>query len=151
MGEAFDRGLDISNIHEAWDADVDIRNRLRGGGGLLHPKTGLCCDNSTCGLNRSLLTPVLLGMSGNPDRKLPSLHDLRHEMSCCYQTNNRVGKEVLEAVMGDAVHVRKLLSHVKSKARRQEVGLEAQPNIIKINIHSLIVYIHLNLPKPTSL
>ena len=123
MGEAYESGLDISGIHEAWDAAVDIRNRLRGGGGILHPKTGLCCDNSTCSLNRSLLTPALLGMSDNPDRKLPSLNDLRHEMLCCYRSNNRVGKEVVEAVAGDAVHMRKLLSHVKSKARRQEVSL----------------------------
>ena len=40
-GEAFEKGLDVSEIHQVWDSDSDIRNRLRGGMGLLHPKTGL--------------------------------------------------------------------------------------------------------------
>ena len=127
-GEAFEKGLDISGIHQTWDSDSDIRNRLRGGMGLLHPKTGLNCDNTTCSLNRGLLTPILLGMSGNPERKLPGLNDLRHEMMCIYRANNRIGKEIREAVAGDATHIRKLLSHVKSKARRQEVSLEARTN-----------------------
>ncbi|CAE7039892.1 unnamed protein product [Symbiodinium sp. KB8] len=121
-GEANERGLDITDIHEQWDACVDVRNRLRAGQSLLHPKSGLSCDNSVCRLNRGILEPVLLGMAG-ADRKLPSLPDLRHEMSCCYRANNRVGKEVQEQVVGDAVHIRKLLSHVKSKTRRQEVDL----------------------------
>ncbi|CAE7756648.1 unnamed protein product [Symbiodinium necroappetens] len=121
-GEAFEKGLDIAEIHQKWDADSEIRNRLRGGAmSLLHPKSGLTCDNSTCSLNKGLLTPILMGMSANPDRKLPGLNDLRHEMACCFRANNRVGKEVMEAVAGDATHLRKLLSHVKSKARRHEV------------------------------
>ena len=128
-GEAFEKGLDIAEIHQKWDADSEIRNRLRGGAmSLLHPKSGLTCDNSTCSLNKGLLTPILMGMSANPDRKLPGLNDLRHEMACCFRANNRVGKEVMEAVAGDATHLRKLLSHVKSKARRHEVSLEARPN-----------------------
>ena len=67
-------------------------------------------------------------MSENPERKLPGLNDLRHEMMCIYRANNRIGKGVQGAVAGDATHIRKLLAHVKSKARRQEVSLEARTN-----------------------
>ena len=140
-GEANERGLDITDIHEQWDACVDVRNRLRAGQSLLHPKSGLSCDNSVCRLNRGILEPVLLGMAG-ADRKLPSLPDLRHEMSCCYRANNRVGKEVQEQVVGDAVHIRKLLSHVKSKTRRQEVSLETRSIFFGKVIYLLYISVH---------
>ena len=140
-GEANERGLDITDIHEQWDACVDVRNRLRAGQSLLHPKSGLSCDNSVCRLNRGILEPVLLGMSG-ADRKLPSLPDLRHEMSCCYRANNLVGKEVQEQVVGDAVHIRKLLSHVKSTTRRQEVSLETR-SIFSERLLYIYIYIYI--------
>ncbi|CAE7840314.1 unnamed protein product [Symbiodinium sp. CCMP2592] len=110
-------------MHMAWDGDMSIRTRLRGGGMLLHEKSGLSCDNHVCKLNRSVLEPILMGMASSAERKLPSLGDLRNEMQIIYRSNNRVGDEVQASVAGDAIHIRKLLSHVKAKVRRHEVDI----------------------------
>ena len=140
-GEAWEKGLDITDLHMAWDGDLTIRTRLRNGGLLLHEKSGLACDNHICKLNRSVLEPILMGMASSAERKLPSLNDLRNEMQITYRTNCRVGQDVQSAVAGDAVHIRKLLSHVKAKVRRHEVSLDTCPN------HASHLSYHIN-PKP---
>ena len=124
MGEAHEMGLDIVDVYKIWDADCGIRDRLRDGQGFMHPESGLVCDIRVCVLNGNILQPMLEGMANLPDRKLPGVGDLRNEMSVCYRVNKRTGKEVDEAVIAEAMHVRKLLSFVKSKTRRKEVSWE---------------------------
>ena len=121
-GEAAEPGLSIEGVFEAWDSKGDIRQRLRDGYGMMHTESGLACDNAVCILNADILLPLLHIMSGSRERKLPSVGDLRSEMAKAFTTNKRVGPDVGAAVASEAIHVRKLLSHVKSKARREEVS-----------------------------
>ena len=125
LGEAFEKGLDIEEVHLGWDSSSTIRNRLRDGQPFLHPRTGLGCDNSVCSLNSSVLLPILRSMS-TADRKLPSVIDLRTEMSATYNMNQRNSKDDQQTIIGESLHVRKMLSHVKTKCRRQEVSLAFQ-------------------------
>ena len=116
-------GLDISEIFVTWDATQELRDRLRGGQTFMHPSTDLKCDNRTCTMNGPILEPLLLRMSMNSERKLPIVQDLREQMTSVYQKNKRVDNpEDEKTIVGDSWHIRKLLSHVKAKARRGEVS-----------------------------
>ena len=121
-GEAAEPGLCITDVHQAWDSSCDVRQRLRDGYGLMHPTSGLSCDNSVCVSNSGLLLPLLHCMSESSDRKLPSVGDLRSEMMRAFAVNKRVGPDVQSCVAGEAIHVRKLLSFIKAKVRREEVS-----------------------------
>ncbi|CAE7231791.1 unnamed protein product, partial [Symbiodinium sp. KB8] len=56
-GEANEKGLDISGLHQTWDGDQAIRHRLRNGLAIIHEKSGLAADNNVCKLNRPVLDP----------------------------------------------------------------------------------------------
>ena len=122
-GESLDPGCSIEGIHAAWDADAELRARLRGGGPVMHEKSGLLCDNYVCTLNKALLLPLLSTMA-ECERKLPAVGDLRSEMVALYATNKRVGADVQASIAGDSIHIRKLLSFIKAKCRREEVSIE---------------------------
>ncbi|CAE7754510.1 nipblb [Symbiodinium sp. CCMP2592] len=119
-GEANEAGLCITDLHQAWDSTCDVRQRLREGQGLMHPNSGLQCDNAVCVLNSGLLLPLLHRMSESSERKLPSVGDLRSEMTKVFAINKRVGADVQSCVAAEAIHVRKLLSFIKAKVRREE-------------------------------
>ena len=140
-GDAFEKGLNIADIHEQWDSKPDVRGRLRDGGGFLHPHSGLCVDNQVCVLNKSILEPIICGMSSSPDRKLPGVGCLRNEIALCFRANKRVGKDVEACLAGDATHVRKLLSFVKAKVRREEVSLASHLNLLTtVSYHRSFLY-----------
>ena len=122
-GEAHERGMEIQDLASVWDSSPDVRARLRGGQFIMHPHSGLNCDNSVCVLNKALLMPILSGMFAS-NRKLPCVQDLRREITACYELNKRAGPEVNQSVAGDGIHIRKLLSFVKAKCRREEVSTE---------------------------
>ena len=122
-GESQEPGLDITDVHMVWDGCPAIRDRLRSGKSFLDEKTGLACDNMTCALNSDVLNPILAGMGAHADRKLPSIGDLRNEMAICFRLNKRVGPEAQQVVASEAIHVRKMLSFVKAKVRREEVSV----------------------------
>ena len=126
-GEAWEKGLNIQDVHKTWDATVSIRTRIRDGGGVMHEKSGLSCDNYVCGLNSEIVLPILSGMSGSAERKLPSIADIRSEMAILYEINKRTGPEIVDKIQAEAMHVRKLLSFIKAKVRRQEVSLALGP------------------------
>ena len=144
-GEAFERGLDIGGMHKVWDSMDEVRSRLRAGGTIMHEETGLCCDNRVSVLNKQLLGPLLQGMAGLTDRKLPSVGDLRQEIMLCFSLNKRVGKDLDEKVALEAMHLRKLLSFIKAKCRRAEVSNELWvetiidnfPVYVKIRFHNI--------------
>ena len=123
LGECHERGTDITDVAQLWDSAPDIRARLRNGEFIMHAQSGLNCDNSVCVLNKSLLMPILAGMFA-ADRKLPCVNDIRRELGACYELNKRVGPEVDSSIAGDSIHIRKLLSFVKAKCRREEVSTE---------------------------
>ena len=122
LGEAAEPGLIVSGVNEAWDSSPDVRQRIRDGYGLMHVNSGLSCDNNVCILNSNLLLPLLHTMRDSAERKLPSVGDLRSKMTKVFTMNKRVGPDVAGCVASEAIHVRKLLSHVKAKVRREEVS-----------------------------
>ena len=118
-------GLDITDIFRAWDADDVIRGRLRDSSSFMHPSSETKCDNMVCILNKGILLPVLSRMSLNSERQLPCVSDLRTEMAQCYEVNKRgTNPEDSATIIGDSWHVRKLLSFVKAKVRREEVSAD---------------------------
>ena len=119
-------GLDIDDAHLAWDSAQDLRDRLRNGSSFMDPRSEMRCDNPTCCRNASILEPILVKMSCVADRKLPNVKDLRAEMSSCYEMNKRPPNDPTDerAIVADSWHIRKLLSHIKAKARRGEVSNE---------------------------
>ena len=123
LGESQEPGLDITDVHLVWDGDMEVRSRLRDGGNILHPSSGLICDNAVCALNSPILGPILCTMASSPDRKLPSVTDLRSEMTILMRFNKRLGPDVQTLVLAESIHIRKLLSFVKAKVRRHEVSL----------------------------
>ena len=122
MGDQ-ENGLDISALHLSWDSQVEMRNRLRDGQAFMFAND-LKVDNPTCIMNALILKPILLRMSCSPDRKLPSVRDLRFEMQQCYELNKRspANPEDAKEIVADSWQLRKLLSHVKAKVRREEVS-----------------------------
>ena len=122
-GDADQKGLDIGGVHEHWESSPEIRGRLRDGGFVMHPQSGLNCDNAVCTMNKQLLLPILAGMFGD-DRKLPAVGQIRSELACLYKLSKRVGPDVEQSIAGDAIHIRKLLSFVKAKCRRLEVSTD---------------------------
>ena len=129
LGEAYEKGLETQGLHPRWDAASNIRNRFRDGQAFLHPRSGLGCDNSVCALNSSVLLPILWSMRSSPDRTLPSAVDIRTEMSATYNMNHRTSKDDQTACIGESLHVREMLSHVKTKTRRQEVSIALQLSV----------------------
>ena len=121
-------GLDIAGISLVWDADLELRSRLRNGGPFMHPQSDSKVDNQTCIFNTEVLMPLIARMTLNAERKLPGVADLRTEMQACYEANKRKDNpEDSAAIVSDSWHIRKLLSHVKAKVRRSEVSTEPLP------------------------
>ena len=119
--------LDIQGLYKDWDAEPTIRGRLREGGTFLHPDTELKCNNVVCTQNAAVLMPVLKMMYSSSERKLPGVADLRTQMAECYGINKRgTNSEDSSTIIGDSWHIRKLLSFVKAKVRREEVSNEPQ-------------------------
>ena len=134
VGEAAEPGLSIADLHLGWDSSSNVRQRLRDGSGAMHSRSGLSCDNHTCKINNDLLLPILHAMSENSQKKLPSVGDLRSELAKLFTVNKRVGGDIQGLVASEAIHIRKLLSFVKAKARRGEVSkvLRQHPSYMPI-------------------
>ena len=121
-------GLDISGISQVWDGERELRSRLRNGGPFIHPLSDSKVDNQTCVQNIEVLMPLIARMTMSAERKLPGVADLRMEMQVCYEANKRKDNpEDNAAIIADSWHIRKLLSHVKAKVRRNEVSTEPLP------------------------
>ena len=114
------------NLHTEWEADDDIRKRLRekGAHGLLiggkNQQT-----NKVCVDNAPVLVPVLARMAGTHGCPIPHIEPFRVEIqSLMEQTQSTFDAVVIDDI---AWHLRKLASHVKMKVRRQEVSHESKP------------------------
>ena len=116
------KGLDIQGVHEAWQAEKTLWVRMRDGLPFLHPSTGLTADNRVCILNKEILYPMLQAMGQYVDRRLPNVSNLRAEIQQFLENNKRLQPADVANVPGDAIHIRKLLSFVKAKVRREEVS-----------------------------
>ena len=114
--------LDVSGLAEEWDQCDDIRDRLRGGEGLIHNEAVLE-DVRGCVLSSSLLVPILTRMSLKDSKPLPPITELRVEIEKLFVKNKRVSSpEQLEEVVKASWRVKKFCGFVKMKTRREEVS-----------------------------
>ena len=112
--------LDISGLHLEWDANPEIRNRLRDGGSLMQ-KIGE--DIPSAVANVGLLQPLVTRMSLTETRPLPAVEALRDEVETIYLRNKRGSTpEDTPDVVALAWGIRKLLVFLKMKVRRHEVS-----------------------------
>ena len=120
-------GLDLETLSSEWDSDPAIRDRLRSGGGILHPKSSSGEDIPTCVLNKELLVPLLVRMSMTEKRQLPGIHDLHASVESLLTLHKRPPKpEDFDVTMALAWRVRFMLGFVEMKTRRQEVSKVAR-------------------------
>ena len=123
----------IAGVAKEWDEDLTIRERLRSGGSLLHPKTPVKQENiPTIVLNKEVLAPLLNRMCLNPDRILPAMDNLRDEIATFFTMSKREGPDLPAIVEDCAYHLKKFCGFVKTKARRKEVSTVARPNKWKL-------------------
>ena len=118
--------LDISGLHLEWDANPEIRNRLREGGPLME-KVGE--DIPSAVANVGLLQPMVTRMSLTETRPLPAVEALRDEVETIYLRNKRGSTpEDTPDVVALAWGIRKLLVFLKMKVRRREVSSAPFPH-----------------------
>lgn len=114
--------LDVSGVHQEWDAADDIRGRMRDGETLMHPE----CKNDDvqgCCRNSSILLPLLTRMATVEGKPLPPVDALRLEIDQLLIKNKRgnVPEETSDLIAA-SWRVKKLCGFVKMKARREEVS-----------------------------
>ena len=113
----------LFGIAQEWDALVEVRDRIREGGPVLHPNTvNQRIDIATCVLNHELLAPVCSRMC-LAERKLPTVDDLRDEIVTVLTLGKRQGEDLVVMVEDTAKHIKSLCGLVKLKARRKEVSV----------------------------
>lgn len=121
--EGSSKGCSISGIAREWDAIEDVKARLLDGGAPLDPKTpSKTVDNSVCMMNQALLEPILQRMSLLPKRPIPTIDDLRDEVSALMTLSKRQGSDIVAVVEEAAQTIKRLLVFVKAKTRRWEVS-----------------------------
>ena len=120
--------VDVSGLAQEWDEASDIRQRLRASNlGLIHPQTGEKVLIKTAVLNASVLQPVLHRMANaRGEAKAcpsPAVEDLREQVSELYTLSKR---EIdFKTVDGPAWEIRKFISFLKMKIRKQDVSMES--------------------------
>ena len=123
-------GCDISAIADAWDAEPEIRERLRAGLGIfVEVSENKNYDLRAASKNSILLQPLLVRMR-ECQRKLPSIDSLRNEVTTLLKLNRREIRDPAD-VEAPAWHLRKNLGFVKMKVRRQEPSFETGKSVSK--------------------
>lgn len=108
--------VSIDGIAREWDQSVDMKERLLSGGNPLHPETPVKQeDNNICVLNKDLLIPCLSRMCILTKRPIPTIDDLRQEVTTLLTLSKRTGNDVVAAVETTAQTLKKLLVFVKAK------------------------------------
>ena len=113
--------LPISKIHAEWDANDEIRDRLRAGGHLLAEGKGE--DIKQVVTNIGVLQPFVTRMSLTMTRPMPLVDQLRDELEAVYMKAKR-GQTAEDSpdIIGLSWRINKLLGFIKMKVRRKEVS-----------------------------
>ena len=113
--------IDLKNLHVEWDSIEEIRDRIRDGGDLLISTKGESIPAILS--NSSVLQPLITRMSLTQTKPLPIVEPLRDEVEAIYIKNKRGGNsESVPDVVSESWKIRKLLTFLKMKVRRQEVS-----------------------------
>ena len=113
-------GCDISAVADAWDCDPGLRVRIRDGLRLFEDGSDKNYDLRTPAQNKALLKPVLVRMR-ECSRKIPSIDQLRHEVTVLLKLNrHEISHDDVEHA---AWNIRKHVGFIKMKVRRGEPSL----------------------------
>lgn len=111
---------DIEGVSREWDNDTELRDYIREGGKVLD--AGGSLDISTSVKHYQLLSPLLSRMALVETRTVPSIDQLKDEVSN-WLVMGKKGVEIdFQDVSKKAWQLRKLCGFVKTKARRHEVS-----------------------------
>eukprot|EP00435_Cladocopium_sp_Y103_P012571 s702_g3.t1 len=113
--------LDLRSLSLEWDANEEIRTRLREGGGLLVDCKGE--DIQSILSNLAVLQPFITRMSLTTSRPLPLVETLRDEVEAIHLRNKRGSNpEDVPDVIAIGWKIRKMLTYVKMKEVVDEVN-----------------------------
>ena len=128
------RDVDISGLASQWDADPEIRGRLREGGFLIHPETNKKILIKTASLNKGVLQPLLEMMApasgdanGGKCSPSPGVEEIREEVKALLDMNKR--QVDFETVDREAWTIQRFLAFIKLKIRKREVSTDTYLNI----------------------
>ena len=128
------RDVDISGLASQWDADPEIRGRLREGGFLIHPETNKKILIKTASLNKGVLQPILEMMAlvsgdanGGKSSPSPGVEEIREEVKALLDMNKR--QVDFETVDREAWTIKRFLAFIKLKIRKREVSTDTYLNI----------------------
>ena len=110
----------VSGLANEWDADDNIRDRLRSGGFLEDTTLGSDPSNRVAVHNMTVVLPLLVRLA-DASLQLPAVDELRTEIQEFYNMHQRV---VTESEIDDSAwFCRKMVVFVKMKASKKLVGL----------------------------
>ena len=113
----------IRGMGQEWDGIPEVRDRVRGGGPVLDPRSKpKTVDISHCAMNHQLLAPLASRIC-LAERKVPNVDDLRDEVAALLTMNKRQGEDLIVLVEDTAKHLKTLCCFLKTKVRRKEVSV----------------------------
>ena len=113
----------VQGLANEWDADDNIRDRLRSGGFLEDQSLGTDPSNKVAVHNMTVVLPLLVRLA-DANLQLPAVDELRTEIQEFYNMHQRVVTET--EVDDSAWFCRKMVVFVKMKASKKLVGLESR-------------------------
>ncbi|CAE7621215.1 unnamed protein product [Symbiodinium sp. CCMP2456] len=121
------RSVDVTGLGQQWEADSQIRQRLRDGGSLLHPSTADKVLIRTASLNGPVLKPLCEMMAKMrdvvDDGKIPpspAVEGLREEVQAVMGMAKQ--EVTFEQIDKAAWSIRKFVAFLKLKIRKRQVS-----------------------------
>ena len=121
-----DSGPSVQGLASEWDGIPTVRDRLRGGRGLIEEVSCKNVDIQTPCAYSDVLLPILTRMR-DAAKKLPGIDSLREQVTVLLEMNKREPEETL--VQKSAWVLRKQCGFVKMKVRRMEVSIAARSKL----------------------
>ena len=120
--------MDVEGIAKQWDEYEEVRDRIRGGGGILHPDSSGGEDVKTAALNYEVLAPMMARMASSRKMGHPPVDKLRVEVEQLFTMNKRVPLPPFGDLHKMAWRLRFLACWVKMKTRRAEPSKDSRLN-----------------------
>ena len=139
------KSFEANGLALNWESSDQLRNRLREHGKLMmHPKSQKVAANTIKNaiLNVEVLKPAVVRLRASGG-KMPAIDDLIAECVAFYQ---KTGKDVdNDVACKDAWTLRRMLSWLKRKANREEVGKDSLQQLLVAPFQLLLARL-LDLP-----
>ena len=118
--------MKVEGLAKEWDEVEEIRQRIRGGGDILHAESGPAEDVRTASLNHHVLAPMLVRMRASLKMGHPPIDGLRTEVEHLYTLNKRLPLPPFGELQKLSWRLRFLVCWVKMKVRRAEPSMESR-------------------------